>query len=389
MASIRLKSEKSQYYYACYTDRDGVQRQKSTKTTDKKLAQQIADALETSHREKRTVTQLRRTFSELKTKINVATEFEISVRQYFEQWLREIRGEQHPDTFTRYNQILRDSLQEMGSEADEPLDAIEKSTFIKVRTAVAERTSNRNANIYLKVLKRVMRSAVENELRGSDPTRSIKLLNTKDESRDERRPFSETEMSRLKAVLTGEWPLMVHFGEQTGQRLGDIACCTRQQLDLDAKIWEFVSQKTGREMRVPLTPSLVDALRRLPPASPTSPIFPKAFAEKRDKNGQSRSLSAAFRKFLEIAGLAPNRSKKNTGKGHRHARRTSELSFHCFRHNANSALKLAKVAETVVRDIIGHESELISRKYTHIPDEAKVAAIEAIDRPLVSAKASL
>jgi len=33
------------------------------------------------------------------------------------------------------------------------------------------------------------------------------------------------------------------------------------------------------------------------------------------------------------------------------------------------------VPESVVRDIIGHESELVSREYTHMDDETKRKAI--------------
>jgi len=40
------------------------------------------------------------------------------------------------------------------------------------------------------------------------------------------------------------------------------------------------------------------------------------------------------------------------------------------------------VPESVVRDIIGHESELVSRQYTHVDDETKRKAIRNL--PLLS-----
>ncbi|HVU48154.1 MAG TPA: tyrosine-type recombinase/integrase [Terracidiphilus sp.] len=379
MASIRLKPDKSQYYYACFTDQDNVQRQKSTRTTNRKLAQQIADALEQPFRERCTTTQLRKSFTEIAGKVGKKADFGIKVREYFQRWLRDIQGEPGSETFIRYSQIVRDSLLALGKAADLPLDEIDKSDFIDARQAIAERTSARNANTYLKVCKRIMRAAVDDELRGNDPTRKIKLLNEEEPGRDERRPFTQEELLKLREVLTGEWPLIVHFAEHTGQRLGDIVSAKRKQFDLQKKIWKFWSEKTNREMRVPLTPSLFEAVKKLPPASPDAPVFPQAFEKKQAAKGQTRGLSATFRKFLELAGLVTKRSKRNTGFGHGRRRRTSELSFHSFRHNATSNLAAAGVSGAILRDIIGHESELISRDYTHIADFTKVEAVRNVD----------
>ena len=56
----------------------------------------------------------------------------------------------------------------------------------------------------------------------------------------------------------------------------------------------------------------------------------------------------------------------------------SDLSFHSLRHTATSLLKNAGVSDVVARDLIGHESEAISRSYTHIDAETKRAAVEKL-----------
>jgi integrase len=66
---------------------------------------------------------------------------------------------------------------------------------------------------------------------------------------------------------------------------------------------------------------------------------------------------------------------KNSGRGHSFRRTVIKLSLHRLRHNITSWLKRAGVPESVVRDIIGHESELVSREYTHMDDETKRNAI--------------
>lgn len=342
MASVRRKPG-SKYYYACYTAADGTQQQKSTKSIDRKTAQRIANELEEPFRNKCTVSQLRRNFADVAKDIGTVASFSTTVRQFFNRWLEEILGEQQPLTHARYSQINRDCLIALGSHADKPIDELDRATIINVRNSVAERTSPRNANTYLKQLKRVMRAAVADEVRSDNPTLKIKFLDEDEPDRAKRRPFTVDELNRLRAVLIGEWPLIVHMAEHTGQRLGDITLCTWGQLDLDAKIWAFYSQKTKRIMRVPLTPSLHSALRALPKGQRETPLFPVAFKAKRDKKDESRALSAKFHSFLEVAGLVPKRSKANTGRGHGRRRATSEITFHCLRHNANTNLKRAGV----------------------------------------------
>ena len=47
-------------------------------------------------------------------------------------------------------------------------------------------------------------------------------------------------------------------------------------------------------------------------------------------------------------------------------------------HTATSLLKNAGVSDVVARDIVGHESEAVSRNYTHIDAETKRAALDKL-----------
>ena len=48
------------------------------------------------------------------------------------------------------------------------------------------------------------------------------------------------------------------------------------------------------------------------------------------------------------------------------------------RHTATSLLKNAGVPESVAMDIIGHDSEAISRHYTHVETAAKRKALQKL-----------
>jgi integrase len=68
----------------------------------------------------------------------------------------------------------------------------------------------------------------------------------------------------------------------------------------------------------------------------------------------------------------------STKKGRATRRRQSPLTFHSLRHTAVSLLKNAGVSDVIARDIIGHESEAVSRQYTHIDSETKRTALDKL-----------
>jgi hypothetical protein len=64
MASLRRK-EDSKFWFACFTLKDGTRTQRSTKETDQKKAQKIADEYERAARQEMTARQAQRVISEL------------------------------------------------------------------------------------------------------------------------------------------------------------------------------------------------------------------------------------------------------------------------------------------------------------------------------------
>ncbi|MGH8018461.1 MAG: tyrosine-type recombinase/integrase, partial [Opitutaceae bacterium] len=164
----------------------------------------------------------------------------------------------------------------------------------------------------------------------------------------------------------------------TGQRLGDIARLTWQNVDIERAQLRLVTGKTGRRIELPLAKPLLAHLTTLSASDdPKEPLFPNAFRVATGLRDRS-SLSHGFYEILVSAGLASPRTKKSKGedgKGRRRARVVNALSFHCLRHTATSLLKAAGVSETVAREIIGHDSAAVSRLYTHVSDASKREAV--------------
>lgn len=139
---------------------------------------------------------------------------------------------------------------------------------------------------------------------------------------------------------------------------------------------EISVEKTQCDMLIPLATPFLEWLRSMRRASRRRRSFRRRMPNGRKRmasRGGCRRNSTRYK-----ADLAKKRSKKNTGRGHSVKRPVSECTFHSLRHNTTSWLKRAGVPKSVVRDIIGHESELVSRDYTHVDDASKRDAIRRL-----------
>jgi integrase len=194
-----------------------------------------------------------------------------------------------------------------------------------------------------------------------------------------RRAFTLAEIQKVLKTCDergGEWRGLVLTAVYTGQRLGDIARITWQQVDLEKRQVSFVTEKTGKRLSLSIAKPLSDFLESMPSTDdPREFIFPRAATAAEKRTG---TISTKFYdEILAPAGVVPVRPKKyiSSGKG-RNARRTqSELSFHSFRHTLTTWLKSAGASNALAQMIIGHDSEVVSRGYTHLSADDTIAAI--------------
>ena len=379
MSSV-WKHPKSQFWTACFTDENGRQLKRSTKLTDRSKAVAMAQKYEATYRMKMTEAQARKVVSDIYEQIHGEQLYQATTRKFFTDWLTAKENELSPGSFKRYKNAVDKLLDFLAERANRDIAYVHKRDLTELRDKTAAKLTASTANTDLKILRTAFRQAVVDGLRLDNPAAAVRTLEErKDTNATERRPFTEAELKALLAVAKDEWEGLILGGLYTGQRLGDLASLIGRKIDLAAELLTFRSQKTGRDMVVPIAQPFLIYLKAHLPNNPDAPIFPKASEEKRESDGESRGLSAQFHALLVEAKLADPRPKdKNSGKGHSVKRTVSALSFHCLRHNTTSWLKKAGVPESVVRDIIGHESELVSRQYTHVDDETKRNAISRL-----------
>src|SRR6266542_4824030 len=120
MASIRQR-EGSKFLLACVTLPNGRRVQRSTKETDRKKAQQLADKWESATRGRVTARQMQRVIADLYRDISGEHLVSPTVREYFDAWVARKKPETAPSTHRFYHDKARGFLSWLGKRADEQI----------------------------------------------------------------------------------------------------------------------------------------------------------------------------------------------------------------------------------------------------------------------------
>ena len=379
MASLRRKSN-SKYWFACFTLPDGRRTQRSTKTTDRKVAQKIADEFEHASRLRLTEQQARRVISDIYRTVSGNAVATATVREWFRQWLAAKAGTVSDATVQAYRSVADEFCEFLGNRADEEIVYVTTADIVSWRNLNGEKRSAVTANKKLKILRNAFREAWRNGVNDDDPAAKVSGLKVTP-STTPRRAFSVEELKSVLHVADEEWKGMILFGLYTGQRLGDLARLEWNHIDKTAETISFTTRKTGRRQILPLVAALRNWLEKNYPETKdqTGPLFPECFTMV-SRAGRVGGLSNHFHDLLAEAGLAPERShrKKKDGKGRSRTRQASELTFHSLRHTATSLMKNAGISPAIVQEFVGHDSKAMSDHYTHIETAALRSAAEAI-----------
>ncbi len=376
MASIR-RHPLSKYWYGCFTLPTGQRTQRSTKTTDRKLALKLANEWEKAAQMKLTETQARRVIGDLYEMVSGNRLSSSTTRQFIEGWLRLKKVEAGVATWRRYQDIADDFLEFLGDQSDADIAHLTAKQVTDFRDGLLERLTPSTANLALKILRSALTHAKREGLILDNPADRVKTVAAKGAGKS-RRAFTLTELRSILAVADSEWTGMIIFGLYTGQRLGDIANLTWQNIDIERQELRLVTAKTGRQQIIPLAQPAIRHLEGLESSDdPGQALFPKANAIV-GRTGRVGSLSNQFYSLMVAAGLAKARSHQKMADGRNMKREVNEISFHCLRHTATSLMKNAGISPAIVQEFIGHDSPAISANYTHIETEALRRAADSI-----------
>lgn len=376
MASI-WKHPESKYWFACFTTSTGKRTKRSTKTTDRKAAQKLADQFEEAATKKKTALNTRKVIQDLHASITGEDLVFPSVREHFDRWLAaKDGGEVAPATYIFYKGVVKKVLQWFGDRAKSDLASVSQDDITAFRNHESKLLSTKTVNHELKTLKMIFRDALHRKLITDDPTLAVKTL--KNKLTTKKAVFTANQIQLILDASDDEWASMVMFGLYMAQRLIDIALLRTSNIDLANNLIEMTAKKTGRMMKIPIAPALRKHIVEMGlPVQTDAPLHPRAFEVVR-LQGKTGQLSNQFSAILAKAGLREKKAHRKTGVGRGSSRDDSGLSFHSLRHTAVTLLKEAGVPQAVVMEMIGHDSEQMSQHYTHVGKEALAKAAAAL-----------
>jgi integrase len=365
------------FWYCAYTDQEGRRHFKSTKATSRRDAERVCNAIQRSVDKARvgklTEHNARKVIEDTVTEIIEAgggTLQRFTVREYFEKW-RDAHAMKE-STRVRYTGVIAAFLRYLGPAAKNSLPSLQTKDIEAFIAHMSGKVASGTVKQYLKVIRAALNQAARTRLIDFNPAAPVENPHAGD--RHKRRAFKLDELRKLLAVASDEWRTMTLVGLYTGLRMGDCAALTWANVDMQNRELTLEEQKTDSTHNLPVAKPLLRHLESLPASDdPRAPLCPSLF------NLSTSALSNQFYELMASAGLVKSRgthSAKKRGRGMR--REQSVVTFHCLRHTATSLLKNAGVSDVVARDIIGHESESISRSYTHIEHATKLAAVDKL-----------
>jgi integrase len=376
---------RSPYWFACYRDSDGRRVRRSTKTTDKLLAQEIAQRwaqlAQAGRAGRLTESQCRAVIAEMyERSVGEPLHFR-TARVYLLEWLESTRSNTTPGTFQRYEQTVRSFLTHVGIKADRLLREITPADVRSWRDALkAKGLSAVTCNGAIQVLRMPFRQAHDSGIIDLNPLTKSSVRLLRDEARNvEKDIFTPSMVSELlNAAPSEDWKGAIMAGYLTGLRLRDVVDLTWSNVDLDKRVIRVATRKTRKTVTVPIHPQFREWLVRQQRGIGKAPLFSTLHG--RPGPGGS-GLSSTFKKIMDRAGVRGRLLRVSEGKGRSH----SSLSFHSLRHSFNSELMRAGIGVETRQELSGHSSMEMNRRYVHASIEGLRAAIESL--PAIPTKA--
>lgn len=246
-------------------------------------------------------------------------------------------------------------------------------------------------NRKIKRLRRIF-NCLRDYYEGDNPFRSKTLMrNTREETGTivHRQPFTKEQEDQILEVLSDSDPchdvmnkdevrIIYTVGIYTGQRLKDCVLLQWHNIDMkNRRIW-VKQYKTGKEVTIPIAEKLYEALLEAEKWKSNQYVTPKMAAEYNRKKAKDGSITdnclvdKVVLKPIRWIGLEP--SVKVPGRN----KSMNVYGFHSLRHSFASFCAEAGVPKATLLSILGTDSDIADKYYTHVSEESQRRAVEAI-----------
>ena len=373
MASV-APHPKSRFWYACYTDRDGKQRKRSTKTTNKRKARRFADEIEAVERKARetqlTNSQLQKVLTEVSERVNGESLDVPTVEDYFHDWLKHAKQRIKPGTYPRYEKSARAFLESLGKKRSLKLTSLTPkhiADFISSRRA--EGLAPGTIILDTKAISTALRRAENFGIILKNPVPAANIDLPKPDSSEREVFTSEDVLALVKAAPNVEWQTIIMLSYFAGARLSDCVHMKWENIHPDDGVIIYHQRKTGKKVIVPMHFHIIEHLNHIVRSGATGYLCPTLSAK---GPGGKHGLSESFKR---IANRAEVDLKPTEGKG---IRKFNRRTFHSLRHSFNSALANAGVSEEIRMKLTGHTTRSSHANYTHLEISGLKNAVSTI-----------
>jgi len=373
MASLTRKRD-CKNWIACFTLPDGTRTNRSTGTSDRKVAKRIAaefeQASQLAKQGQLNEVRARKVVSDILEKAGESPIDNITAKSFLLEW---VKSKDNEGTKERYQRVVDTFLQSLGTKADKPLSTItyrDVQRFIKSRqdSGLASKTVLVDAkalNTAFALAKRLGHTAM-NPVDRALAAKPIKAVSSV------KGTFTPQQVSLLLDAAEGEWKTVILLGYFTGARLDDCAKMLWDSVNFEKKVIDFVANKSGVRAVVPMTSQLEEHLDSIASTDDPSPYLCPALSQKGTSG--KKGLSCQFKEIMEAAGIDAGETK---GQG---TRMFSKLSFHSLRHSFNSLLANQGVDQETRMKLVGQKSKAVNSGYTHLDLPKLVAAMDKLPR---------
>jgi integrase len=375
MASVHKDPNgRSPYYYAAFLGPNGRQF-KSTRQTDLKLAQKVADRWEeTALAGKKgvlTEAKVRQVLSDILELTTGEPMHFASIADFFKDWIQDKEGSKKGRTAQKYAPLSASFLASLGKRAEMNIAVIGPPDIRQWRSQIKnEGLSAASVNGAVRIISSAFEQARRlgyiqvNPCIGLDPLR--------DDQKGEKDVFTTDQIRALLRAANGtDWEGAILIGVNSGLRRADLTNLKWESIDSsDPETWwlRVVTQKTDKIVHVPIHADARRWLESVPRGISKAPVFPSLAG----KSGSGKSgISMQFKRIMERAGIRGRNLRTGTGRG----RNTSSLTLHSLRDTFISRLANAGVAEDVRMKIVAHQTKAIHRGYTHHDSELIKGAV--------------
>jgi integrase len=358
MASIH-RDPRSPYWFCALTLPSGKRTFRSTKERDKKKALAICRGWEKAAKAARegelVESQARRVLDDILSDIGEKAIRKDTTRDFFTRWLEGKRVSKSASTYAHYRQTTRDFLEALGSRADKPIADLNVTDIEAYRNWLFRNgASNAGVKKHLLIVRSALAVAQKQDLLDKNPTNTIELPKAIAIQRD---VFEPAQVRALLQVANPDWKTAILIGFYSGARIGDVCKLTWDNVDLSRGTISYRQTKTGATVEFPIHPDLEARLLEIAGEDPHGDLCPTLAGK---ITGGDCGLSAQFGKLVIEAGLDQRKVAVNE------KRSVARLSFHSLRHSFASALANSGISSDIRKKLVGHSSDAIHAKYTHL-----------------------